>query len=253
VRRHWFTVLAPVILLVAAAVAVGTQRAPTYTAEARVTVGSPDVAPGALAGFAVATESLASSFSRAIDAEQVVDPIAQRLGLPANEVRSALTASPIPESPVIRIRADAGSASRATAIANAASDSLATYVQNLNTSDADGRALLRRFRRAARERSRALSERDQAQAAFDRNDSEDNLALLEKARTKLEVADTRTEALRLRYNASAQNLSTVGLVQRLTRATDASNDRSRTLQLLVFVALVAGGIIGTGLAVLRDR
>ena len=72
VRREWPLAIAPVVALVLLALFVGIARSPVYTSEARLTVGQIDLRqPGALQGFVTATQSLASSYSRAITAEAV--------------------------------------------------------------------------------------------------------------------------------------------------------------------------------------
>src|SRR4051794_30532691 len=69
--RHWPLVIIPMLLLMGVAAFIGLYRTPVYTATARMNVGRIDVnSPGALAGFSLATESLASSYSRAVHAEK---------------------------------------------------------------------------------------------------------------------------------------------------------------------------------------
>src|SRR4051812_9451962 len=69
-RRHWVLVALPIVVFVALAAGIGLSREPTYTGAARLNIGRIDVsAPGALSGFSAATQALASSYSRAIDAE----------------------------------------------------------------------------------------------------------------------------------------------------------------------------------------
>jgi Capsular polysaccharide biosynthesis protein len=96
-------VIIPTLLLVGAAIALGTTRAPNYTAETRLTVGRLDVSSQAVPGVVAANQSLAATYSRLVTAEGVVDPVAVRLGLSSGSVARALRASPIPESPIIRL------------------------------------------------------------------------------------------------------------------------------------------------------
>ncbi len=60
-------------------------------------------------GFADASGSLASGYSRAITATDVITPVARKTGLPAATVASDVTASPVPQSPVIQVHATAHS------------------------------------------------------------------------------------------------------------------------------------------------
>ena len=81
VRRYPLLALAPLVLLTALAVAYGVTRSPTYTAESRVSVSRIGLtSPGALNGFPIASAALASTYSRAIDADPIVADVARRTG-----------------------------------------------------------------------------------------------------------------------------------------------------------------------------
>src|SRR3954451_13961439 len=69
-------VILPMLLLVGGAVAYGLKRDPVYTSEARLNVGVLSLTTQTIPGYTTAVQQLAVSYSRAIDATQVVSPVA---------------------------------------------------------------------------------------------------------------------------------------------------------------------------------
>ena len=147
VRRHWLVALAPVVLLVAAAVVLGLKRPVTYTTTATLSVGH--VYESNAAGIPTiieATQSLASVYSRAISSTEVVQDARRRLRREhASPVSGGLSATPIPQSPLIKVSATSRSEPGAIALANAGAAALAAYinrqVRDNNAVDDDRRAL----------------------------------------------------------------------------------------------------------------
>jgi capsular polysaccharide biosynthesis protein len=93
--RHPLLVVVPVLIGLAIAGYVGLSRTPVYTGTAQMSIGRIDLgAPGALAGFSVATQNLASAYSRAIDADAVVHPVAAKLHTTDESVKRRVSASP---------------------------------------------------------------------------------------------------------------------------------------------------------------
>src|SRR3954468_16068848 len=97
VRRHWILVVVPALLCLAGAIAFGFAREPNYTAESRLVVGQVDSDTGGLSGFVATTQSLATAYSRAIDAPGVTRPVSRATRVKADNVPSHLSASAIPE------------------------------------------------------------------------------------------------------------------------------------------------------------
>ena len=252
-RRHPVAAALPVLLLVALAIVLGLSRPPNYTAETRLIVGRIDIgAPGALAGFSNATESLASAYSRAVTAEQVIDRTARRTGRSTEALQEQIAATPIPESPVFGVSAIAESEDAAVGLANSVGDSLIDYIRRLNRSNPDARRLLNEFKVASREVIR-LSD---IEARLRRRTRGGNLAqqnVLQDAAAETEGAQLRRQALREGYQASQQGQSSTQLLQVLNPATDAESDRGEILQLLLAIALIAGVPTGVGLALLRTN
>jgi capsular polysaccharide biosynthesis protein len=254
IRRYWPLVLLPVVLLVAIGATVGLVRDPTYTAEARLAVGRIDVSePGALSGFAEATQSLASAYSRAVRAEQVVNRVARDARESPDYVRDHVSASPVPESPVITMEGTGDSEAVAVRLANTASTELINYVERLNRTNPDSPRLLDELRRAVERRNTLESLADEAGDAFEESGSDTDRAAFDELRGRVEIADVRVDALRDAYSDSQQGRGTTSLLQVQTRAIDASNDRMSVFQLLVGIGLLGGLVIGLGLAVMRAQ
>jgi capsular polysaccharide biosynthesis protein len=250
-RRGWLLVLIPIVLFMGVAAYVGLTRTPQYTAETRLTVGRVDVSPAALATFATATQTLASAYARAAEANAVVNPVAKRFGVPPGAVRGSTKATLVPDSPVIRVSAQGASAREATGLANATADSLVSYTTRLNRSTQDSKRLLRGYAAAALELSRA--EARVADLKQEVKDTESSLAKsrLIQAESAQRSATLKSDSLANAYTSSQQGLGSTKLVQKLTEATGASSDRMQVLQLLLFIAAVAGVLVGLALAVLR--
>jgi hypothetical protein len=124
-RRHWLLAPLPLIVLVGVALADALTRTPTYTPECRLVMGGLDLSqPGALSGYANATQGLASTYSRAITANAVAAPLSRWLGenrfVPAERLRT----TPLPARPVFRVIAEGDSSEDSVRLATAAGRSL---------------------------------------------------------------------------------------------------------------------------------
>jgi uncharacterized protein involved in exopolysaccharide biosynthesis len=253
-RRHWVIVLLVTVAFTAAGVYAGFLRSPVYTAESRLAVGRIDVsAPGALAGFSVATQALAAQYSRTVDATGVVEPAAAKVGLSPAEVASRVDATPIPESPVIKVFGRGPNGGDAVRLANAAAAALVAYTTQLNRSNPDSPRLLKRFRDAATVLLRARARADGLQRANQRAPTADRRRRLQRARVDVQVAQLRADTAKVAYDTSTRSQAATALVQVMQRARDATSDRSRYTQFLGFAGFVAGLTVGVGLATLQAR
>ncbi|MGH3029515.1 MAG: hypothetical protein ACRDNE_01880 [Gaiellaceae bacterium] len=242
----------PTLLLVGCALAISLTRSPTYKAEVRLNAGTLDVETQAIPGFLVASQSLADLYSRTLDAQQVVEPISDRVGLKPETVSSRLSASPIPESSIFVIEASGPSASGAVALANAASDALAAYVATLNRPPGDNRRLLSEFNQASLALAQIISTRNEARTAFDVARTEENQDALQQAVADVQAAKLRLDTLSSLYQESEQaDRISAELVQVVSPATSAWSDRNSVLQRLVILALLAGALAGVAFATIR--
>jgi capsular polysaccharide biosynthesis protein len=254
VRRHWFIALVPVILFVAGAVALGTKRAPRYTTTANLSVGHVYLSnPAGIPTILDATESLAAVYSRAIGSAAVLRDTRSRLRKQnAPPVSGSLNATPIPDSPLIKVSAVSSSPRAAIALANAGASSLADYVNGQVRDNDNSVPLAGRYRKAALEYRQRVATRDRLTRQYGRDRTRKNKDALDRAAAATDTALLTREALRASYeNAVQGGTSSIG-VDVFSLASAASSDRSKKMQLYVFIGLLGGLAAGAALALLRS-
>jgi capsular polysaccharide biosynthesis protein len=237
-RRHPSFVLAPVLGLLALALLAGLARTPTYTASTRLAVGGLNATnPASFTGFADAAQQLAQTYSRSVQGDGVVGTVAHDTKTSPEEVRSHLSAAPIPETPVFAVTATSSSSDGAIKLSNLASQALVTEVDR--ASQADPARLLDEYRTAELERQQVSNRVNTLTGSS-----------LAAAQAELLAAEARATSLRNAYEAS-QESGAVPL-QVIQKADRASSDRLSVLQIRAFVAVVVGLILGMALALFRD-
>jgi capsular polysaccharide biosynthesis protein len=247
--RHWFVALLPVLAFVALGATYAVTRPPVYTATSTLSVVQVDLSsPGALAGFPAASQALASAFSRAVDSDALTVPVAKKLNLNLGNVAGRTFATPVPQSPVIRVYATGGSPAQAVTLANTMSQELVTYASRLSTANPQGRRLLDDYRLASRGHERALAAQRRAQRAYDRNPSARNQAALIRAKSDTDTTQLKSDALRARYQQNQQALTSGSILRLLSPSRGASSDRRAKFQLAILIGLAAGLIVGAALA-----
>jgi uncharacterized protein involved in exopolysaccharide biosynthesis len=250
-RRHWFVALLAVLVFVAGAVMLGLKRPVKYQTTANLSVGHVYVNnPVGIPTVIEATQSLAGVYSRAIDSSEVRAATGRRLARQHGRVAGNLSATPIPQSPLIKVSAESSSRRGAVALANAGSAELATYV-NRQIRDNDAATLIAgRYRTAALRYRQARERRGRAQLRYERLQTRERKAARDRTAAAAETALLRRAALRVSYEAAVQGgTSSIG-VEVFSRASPPTMDRWSVMQLLVFVGLVGGLATGTALAVL---
>jgi hypothetical protein len=168
-----------------------------------------------------------------------VRPVAKEAGVSRAQVREAISATPIQGSPIISVRATASEPKEAVQLADAAADSLVAYAVELNSGRQLSSDLLDRYRSAASQFRRARIELARAPAGGRR----------EAVETRVDTAKLKRDTLGFLYSQSQAGQATVHLVQQLAPAAAATSDRDKVLKDYVAAALIAGLLIGVGLAV----
>jgi capsular polysaccharide biosynthesis protein len=249
VARHPLIALLPVILLIGAAIAVSTQRKPTYSAESRVAIGSFSPSEQSAPGAAYAGTQFASAYSRAITAEDVVRPVARETHLAPAQVSARLSATPVPDSPFLRIQATGPTAQSAEALASAATGALTEYVRRSGATNAQATRLLQRFHDAQAKAESAATAASRAKKDVDQSPNDASARnRLEKAQTNVETTSLKARGLRAAYLEQAQS-STSGIpVRVLNDADSATSDAEQKLRLILTVAAAAGIALGVALA-----
>jgi capsular polysaccharide biosynthesis protein len=251
-RRHWPLVVLVTVVFTGIGVGTALRRQPVYTAESRLAAGRLDSTnAGAAGAFATSTQALAEQYSRSIDTPGVTRSVAARVGLTPAQVAARVSATPIPESPVVRVFAQGSDGTEAVRIANAAATGLIAYTTKQNRLNPDTGRLLRLFRQASTDVQRVEARVATRRRANDAASTSTTRRRLRDAQVTLDVAQLRRETARAAYDASTRGQASTVLLSPLQPATAASNDRSRYLQLFGFIGFVAGLTIGLALATLR--
>jgi hypothetical protein len=223
-------IIIPIVVLVVIALIVGVARPATYTAHATLAVGRIDVSAVAAPGVVSASQSLASAYSRAIGADDVTEQVKKEVPNPGS-----VSASPIPESPVILIESEASSEGTAVKTANAAGDALIAYINQLNSNVADSERLLKAYEEAKTEEAKLESELTNDAAGTEGADL---------AKARLSVEELKVNASEAAYRATLEEDTSGNDLRVLTSAQEASSDRKSVLKLLLFAAVLAGAGIG---------
>jgi capsular polysaccharide biosynthesis protein len=244
VLRHPLLAISPVVVLVLAGLAFGVLRSPVYDAEARINVGRIDVPAYTLQGVTIGNSTLASSYSRALAAPEVINRAAESAGVPVSVARENLAASQVPRSTLIQVEAEGDSSGEAQQLANAAALALIRYVTKLNVQQQQSRSLAR-FRRA-----QAVAERARTRLLrIQRNRPGSSAA--ERARVQLRTAELNARAVGARVVGATVAPTPENLLQLVVPAASADSDESSVLQQSLLIGLVAGLVLGVALALLR--
>jgi len=247
VRRYWYLVLASIVLFVAVAAVAAEQRTPHYTAEARLMVGRLNIStPGAVAGFAQAAQDLAAAYPLVIDATGVVDPLARDFHTKPARIRNMISSTQVPSSPIIRVFATGSTAKFVIRLANDASNKLVGYLTAFNQDNPDAARLLKQENAAQLVYQRDLANL-QAVSKHSGPLSPEN----QKLAAAVDDDKLITTSLGSDYQLTLQTSAVTALLQPLQFADTATSDKNSKLQIALFAALIAGLIVGIGLATLR--
>jgi uncharacterized protein involved in exopolysaccharide biosynthesis len=250
---NWWIVVLSVVICSLLGAGIALLRTPDYTATARLAVGRLDISsPGALSGYAVAAESLATGYSRTVTARAVARSVAAKTGFSVKDVQSHVAATPIAKSPVFRVEATAPDPDQAVALANESSHALIRYAARLNQNDPDSGRLYRQYRAAILDRRLAKQHRDSAQVEAGARPSPLATEEVADAQSEVEAAALRVNALGTAYTTSVQSQASTQLIQIISPATEASGDRRSVFLILTFIGVVAGFLLGGILAFARE-
>ncbi len=237
----------------AVGVAGGVARAGTYTASSTLQVGKVNPNSPGFFGFVQSASDLANVFSRAITAAPVLRAVHAKLGLSPSVAIGRLEAEPIPNSPAFRVIATGPTATAAIDLANVTSGAVIRYEADANTYSPESRRLLSAYRGASLALARADNEVTAAAGAYAQAPTPAAQLKLEDARANRAAASLRAQALAGGYQLSAQSATTRDLMSVISGAVSAVSDRKSKIELLGFVGLLGGLVIGCAVAVLRDQ
>ena len=252
---RWPIVVFFVLLFAAGGYYVSTTRSPQYSSTATINVGRTDVRVQALPGYVQGAQALASSYSRIVTSDEIVDPIAKRLGLEPGDVRDRLSATPISGSPIFSISATGDDEQSAIQLAQAATKQMRTYVTQTDKGDNSATELMSQYRKQVR-LSSSLDRQIERIRANIRNgvgDPDTQRTRLIRAQTDQQTADLRKQSLQSLYvQQIATDTSTAG-IQVLSPAASATSDKDSTQQKLIAVGAIAGLVVGLAVAAMFGR
>ncbi|MFT4217186.1 MAG: hypothetical protein QM619_08400 [Micropruina sp.] len=243
-----------VVALVGAAIGIGIGFASpvTYTAESRVAVGAGDLSAGAVAGYPVAAESLASNYARYVNDR----------GVAQTDVPEGVTlsASQIPESNVIRIEAASADPEAATSAANTAADQLVSVVNDGGRQTTE--SVFEEFTEAASDDAKAqtrlaAAENDLNDLLLDEDSPKSDIQDARSAVTKATAAAANTAAkaaaLRQKYTNLVDGSAVAGNLLVIRTAGDPTSNQMSAMSRLGLLGLVVGAAAGLVIASTLER
>jgi hypothetical protein len=250
IRRYPFVAIAPMIVLAALGAALGYVRSPVYTATAQLAVGQPTATdPAALGNVVQASATLAGVYSRMINATDVKRSVFRAVGRPA--ASSGISATPVPDSPLVKVSATASSARTAVVVANAGARSLTAYVRKVNDPSGGARAIFRRFRAAALKYVQQLKIVDKLKSRYAQSATTSNQHSLDQGEADLASLLLEREGLRASYETSQLKTRSTPALSTFALARGATSDRRQVMQVLGLLGLIAGAAIGAAMASAR--
>lgn len=252
VRGRWWLIAFCGLAVMAGGVAVGVKRSPVYTAESQLVVGRVDLQTQSLPGYVEGAKSLAAAYSRIIVSDVIASRIARQLGLTLPQVRSRLSATPIPDGTIFRISGSGRSSSDAIRFTRAAVSQSQGYLQRLQTGR--GREASRafaRFMRASRLVPGLQAEVGRLKALRTRGVGGVTTADVARADARRAAAQLQAETFGQMYQqARITPSSDFKGAEVITSAASATNDRMSVTERLGFAGLCSGLLLGLALAVL---
>jgi uncharacterized protein involved in exopolysaccharide biosynthesis len=241
-RRHWVLGVVAALLGAALGAAAAFVAPVTYTAEARVAVGSGDLTSGAIAGFPVAASQLASNYARYVNNRGVAGT-----DVPDNVT---LSASQIPESNVIRVEAESADPAAAQAAANSAAQALVDAVNGSGkaTTDEVYAASQTELAAAQHDLDNLLGKDNPSKA-----DVKDARASVTEAATKAADTGARANAIKQRYTNLVAGTSTAANLLLIRTADALESNRTSMLARLGLAGLAVGAALGLVAAVVLER
>lgn len=230
-RSRPHLIVVPALVLLVIGIVIGVARTPTYTATDSAALQITTTEPSALGGVTEATPVEAATFSRAATADAVVQQIKTATGVSKAQVTASVSASPVPQSGNMELRATAKTEPEAVRLVNALASALARFVATHSAPDA--RSVLQEYVLATEDVNRLKADQSPQAAA------------------ELQAALLRSASLQRQYQALVAAPSRRLVI--FTDATTASGDRSAMTALLAVLGLLAGLSLGMLLCAWRAR
>lgn len=245
-RRHWIVAVVLTLLGALAGAAAGYLTPTTYTAEARVAVGSTDLSALAIPGYALGSQQLAGNIARYVSQSGAQTAVQSTLGGSADSV-TAITASPIPSSNIIRVEATAADPATARAAADAAAQYLTSQSATVN-GGSDTEALLGAYTDLSQQLAAQGASRDAAKAALEALPPGDpgipaaTQAYVD-AQAKYDTLDAQQGAANSAYQSAAENQAKSYKLVVVTPAADSYDTATSSIERYGLIGVVVGFLL----------
>lgn len=258
-RRHPWLCAALVLLGVGAAVGYAYTQPVVYKAETRLAVAGSDLSAQLVPAFAFASEELAANYARYLNTEGTEDALAETIGAPPGGLVDIM-ASPIPESNVLRIEAEATTPEVAVEAAERLAEQLIEQVNQSRLQDAEAEEALQQYTdisaqvAAVEQEVLDITTRIDLVVGGAAGDVGQLRAVLADAQTRLDVLSVQQQALAERYQQLvAANSGTAADLDVVRPAEEVGDDRLARLQRLGLLGAAAGGALGVALSTFLER
>ncbi len=257
--RYWYITVPLAVLGLVVGVLVGSSRPTEVTAEARLAVGSGDLASYQVAGFASAATQLASNYARYAGAQSTPEQRRDLVGDVAGQVDD-ISASPIPDSNIVRVEVVSTSEAAAVLGADRAADRLVALTTGADPQRDPGKVLAD-FTAVSQEAAQAEALQEQAKSQLSSLIGQKAApAVLTQARvalaaatSKLSIAKLRQDALGGLYQELAQSPPTQSGLVVVDRAFVSETNATSQQQLFGVGGLILGALLGLVVAVVLSR
>jgi capsular polysaccharide biosynthesis protein len=258
--RYKWLVLGLTVALTICGLAIGYKRKPIYTANATVQVGQVNPNSPGFYGFVQSATELATTFSRAITANGVLSIIQHKTGLTPAQSSARLSATPIPDGAAFSVIATGSTSQSAVSLANTAAAAMVTYEAAANssasTTSSNTAAIFNEYRGQSTQlaHDKAIVQKLQNNSSSNGSSPDPTNHALVQAQANAGLAQGRANALAAAYTQALENQQPPWtMLSPLASALTASSDRKHKLELLAFVGLAAGLLIGSAIAVMLEQ
>ena len=234
--------LAPIVVLAGAGIVYGLAREPEHKAEARISIGPLNAATQGLPGFANAATNLAAAYARVITAPGIAKDAGRAAGVSAKRARDEISASSIPDTPLLRVEVSDANPKVAVKLANGAANALIDHVLQLNRRSALRDEVLSKYRSAALKVAKLKRQVKQAGGS----------KTADAINARLNTAELRLNALGSIYGVSSAGEISQNLLQVVAPAAEAKSDRKTTIERFGLIGGLAGLLLGLVLAATRE-
>jgi capsular polysaccharide biosynthesis protein len=244
IARRPLLLIVPAVVLAVLGAVLGLHASSTYTATAQLVVQPLAPTISQLPAAVQSAEDQATNESRLIDSSGVTVPLARELHTTTANIADHISATPIPQSTVIRLDAEASSARAAIGLANAAAATFSHYLNSELQSPAQSLAVFRRYVAA----QVVLDQARSAKLALEAKHTGANGLL--RASAAIAAAQLRASALSTQYRSTIQAQATAPAVKSFAVATTASSNRSSRVEIYALGGLLLGLLLGAAAAIM---